>query len=304
MINNNEVRQALTGSIASVRIPFLQDGAIDYPALANIIEFDIAAGSPTILLTFGDSLYSLLTDEEVAEVTKAVVQFTRGRAMVVAADRMWWTGKTIAFAQYAREVGADILMVLPPDWAHSCTPETFSDHYAAVAEHIPVMLVTAAFMTRPADFTLETLKLTMQKTDGVVAVKDDLCGELGRKVSLLVRDQWAFFSGGQKQNHLNAWPYGADGYLSTFITFKPEIAHDYWRAIQAGDTAAATRIIRDYDMPFFNFILKTHGGFDAAMHGILEHYGLAQRWRRSPYHSLSDEQMEKLGDFLHELKLL
>ncbi len=78
-------------------------------------------------------------------------------AMVVAADRHSATGQSVAFAKYVREIGADVLMVLPPDWAASCTPRSFVEHYAAVAEQIPVMVVTGVFIPRGMSFGLETL---------------------------------------------------------------------------------------------------------------------------------------------------
>jgi four helix bundle protein len=34
------------------------------------------------------------------------------------------------------------------------------------------------------------------------------------------------------------------------------------------------------------------GGFDASLHGMREMYGLGTRWRRKPYYSLSDADME------------
>jgi hypothetical protein len=37
---------------------------------------------------------------------------------------------------------------------------------------------------------------------------------------------------------------------------------------------------------------------DAAVHGMLELTGKADRWRRPPYYSLNDQQMERLADFL------
>src|SRR6185312_14300727 len=124
-----EIRHALSGPIASISTPFTRDGAIDYRGLRTIIDYAIAAGSRTVLLTYGDSLYSLLTDQEVAEVTKVTVEHTANRAMVVAADRIWWTGKTAEFARYCREIGADMLMVLPPEWFGSCTIDTLVAHY-------------------------------------------------------------------------------------------------------------------------------------------------------------------------------
>ncbi len=286
----------------SVHTPFMRDGAIDYDSLRGLVDRGIEAGSTTMLLTYGDSLFSLLTDDEVAAVTKVVAEQAAGRAAVVAADRIWWTGKTVEFARYARDVGADVLMVLPPDWAGSCTAETFVAHYAAVAAEIPVMVVTNVF-GRSQAMGLEVLGRLRDETPGVIAIKDDLVGVFARKMALLLYGHWAIISGGQKQNHFDLIHYGCDGYLSTFVTFAPQITQRYWQAVQTEDWVEAARIIREYDMPYFDYVLSVKGGFDAALHGTYEHFGLSQRWRRPPYHSLTDEQMEELSQLFVDLKL-
>ena len=286
----------------SVHTPFMRDGAIDYDSLRGLVERGIAGGSTTMLLTYGDSLFSLLTDDEVADVTRVVAEQTAGRAAVVAADRIWWTGKTVDFARYARGVGADLLMVLPPDWAGSCTAETFVAHYAAVAAEIPVMVVTNAF-SRSQAMGLEVLRRLRDDVPGVIAIKDDLVGVFARKMALLLHGHWAIISGGQKQNHFDLIHYGCDGYLSTFVTFAPQVTQAYWRAVQAEDWVEAARIIREYDMPYFDYVLDVIGGFDAALHGTYEHFGMSQRWRRPPYHSLTDEQMEQLSQLFLDLNL-
>ncbi len=304
MIDRTWVKESLTGPVASVRTPFLRDGAIDFDGLRQQIDFDVAAGSRTLLLTAGDSHYFALSDEEIGEVTRATVEHVNGRAMIVAADRHYNTRQSVSFAGYCGEIGADMLMVMPPDWAKSCTPETLAAHYSAIAEHIPVMIVTNVFIPRGEAFGLRTLEKTLAATANVVAIKDDMCGEFARKMAILVHDKWAVISGGQKQNHLNTHPYGCDGYLSTFITFSPEIARRYWSAIENNNISAAAAVIRDFDFPFFNLISGVNGGFDAGIHGVLELFGICSRWRRSPYHNLSDADMERIRDGLRNMGIL
>ena len=103
---------------------------------------------------------------------------------------------------------------------------------------------------------------------------------------------------------MNIFPYGCDGYMSTFIKFKPEVAQNYWKAIQSNDLAEAKRIIQNLDIPFFDFIDSLQGGFNAGIHGCLELFGIAKRWRRKPFYSLNDEEMEMLAGFLREKSLL
>jgi len=303
-VDRSEAREALTGPFPSVSTLFCKDGSIDVEGMRNLVEFLISHGSKTLLLTYGDSLMSLLTDDEIAQVTKLVAEQAAGRACVVAADRQWATPKEVEFAKYAREVGADILMVLPPDWAGSCTVETMVDHYAAVAGEIPMMVVTAAFPSRGAEFGFEVLGRLIERTERMVAIKDDFCGVFGRKIGLRFNDRVAIASGGQKQNFLDAWPYGVDGYLSTHMRFKPEIAKRFWGAIEAKDVPAAREIIRVYDMPFFDFVMTLPGNFDAGIHAAYELFGVGQRWRRPPYYSLNDEEVERLAAFFREKSLL
>ena len=224
--------------------------------------------------------------------------------MVVAAEYFLWTKAAIEFAKYSREVGADVLMVVPYEWGTSNTHRTLVEHFAAVAEHIPVMLNNAAFLSRSMTEALELLKLIKEEVRNVVAIKDDWCNEFSRRMSLLFNDRWAIFAGGQKQNHMNIFPYGCDGYMSTFIKFKPEVAQNYWKAIQSNDLPEAESIIQNLDIPFFDFIGSLQGGFNAGIHGCLELFGIAKRWRRKPFYSLNDEEMERLAGFLREKSLL
>ena len=301
MEDHDAVREALTGPVTSVSVPFNEDDSIDYDGLRRCLDFYISGGSKAMILTYGDSLYSLLSDQEVADVTKVVVEHTAHRALVVAADKQWATPQGIEFAHYCRETGADLLMVLPPDWALSCTPASLVSHYAAIAEHIPVMLVTnlfrpSAFRSRPMAQSLGVIKTVRDQVPGVVAIKDDVMGEFARRLALLVHDHWAIISGGRKDNHLDLLSYGCDGYFSTFSKFNPEIARKYWSAIQAQDWDQAREIIRNDDLPLFDILGAQPGGYDAVIHATFELTGLAQRWRRKPYYSLNDEEVEVLAD--------
>lgn len=300
-----EIRAALSGPWPSIRTPFTRQGDIDFDGVRNYVDFVINAGAKAVILTWGDSLYSLLTDDEIAQLTKVVVQHVNKRALVVAADNQWWTGKEVEFARYCVQIGADMLMVLPPDWARSTTVESLVAHYAAVAEHIPVMIVTNYLARWPQTSSLNVIKALYDRVPGVVAVKDDVCGQFIRRVCLLTHDRWALSAGGYKENHMNMLPYGVDGFLSTFMTFKPEITWRYWKAIEADDLAAARAVIRDYEMPLFRYARAIgDGGPDAVLHGIYELIGIAKRYRRPPYHSLTDGQMAGLADFLKEKRIL
>lgn len=303
-VDLNEARAALAQPVPSVRVPFLADGEIDWRGLSAYVERCMTAGSAAIMLTYGDSLYSVLTDDEVAEVTRVVAAQVAGRALVIAADRSWWTGKTVVFARFCREAGADVIMVLPPDWTQSSTPDTLTRHYAAVAEEMPVMLVSTYMRTREMATSLAIIDQVYRDVPGVVGIKEDVGGEFGRQMTAMVAQRWAVVAGGSKRLHADLTPYGCQGYLSTLAVFHPELTRDYWQAVRASDSAKVERIVRDVDVPMFDMLKQSAGGFDAAMHGWAELVGIYGRWRRSPYHSLADGELNGLADRLSALGLL
>jgi dihydrodipicolinate synthase/N-acetylneuraminate lyase len=154
----------------------------------------------------------------------------------------------------------------------------------------------------PVDYTNDPAVIAAN--DNVVAIKDDFCGEFGRRMSLLVHDKWAVYSGGMKQNFLDLLPYGCDGYLSTLVSFKPEISHQFWQAVQTKDLQLAGSIVQKFDTPYFDYICALPGNFDAGIHATYELHNICQRWRRSPYYNLNDQEMEQLQDFLKSHSLL
>ena len=298
MVGRDEVREKLTGPVTSIMMPFTQDGSVDYDGLRAQVDFCIEGGSTAIILTQGDSRFRILTDQEIADVTRASVEQTSKRALTVAADKSWGQQKEVEFARFASESGADVFMVKPPE-LHHCSLESYLGYYAAVAEITPVMVVTNVFAGAPIPRSMEILEALRDRIPNIVAVKDDVGGAFVRKMCLLVHSRWAVIAGGQKQNHLNMLHYGCDGYFSTFSNFKPSIAHDYWKAIQDQDYREARRVIEEYDIPFFDFLMqKLASAFFPGMYGTLELFGINQRWNRPPCHTLTDQEMERLKDFL------
>tara|TARA_B100001964_G_scaffold204421_1_gene234147 strand:+ start:53 stop:472 length:420 start_codon:yes stop_codon:yes gene_type:complete len=108
VIDRDRVREALTGPISSIRTPFTRDGAIDCDGLICTLDLNTKAGSKTMLLTAGDSHLIAMSDADIADLSRAVVDHVAGRAMVVTADRHYNTRQAVEFAQYAGQIGSDV----------------------------------------------------------------------------------------------------------------------------------------------------------------------------------------------------
>ena len=274
------IRDALTGPLDTIRTPFEQDGSIDYPAMGRMIDLMIDAGCGATILTAGNSQFQCMNEQEIKEMARVATEQTAGRAMVVAADWGFPTRQAVEFAKYCRQIGVDVLMVRPPDWdGSSNTPQSLVDHYNAIGEHLPVMLVTNIFAALSTDRALETVEIIRDRVDNMVAVKDDLGGTFAQQLCLLVRDKWAVFAGGGFAMHMNMHPFGCDGFMSFFLSFRPKFALDYWAALQANDMAGAVAIHQQVEMPLERHLATFPGGRNAAMQGLFELCGIAGRWQ-------------------------
>lgn len=299
MKDRNEVRAALTGPVGTVRTPFLANGDVDHAGLARSVDRLIEAGSGAVILTYGDSLYSILSDAEVGAVTRAVVDRTAGRAMVIAADRQWATRQTAAFGREARGMGADLLMVLPPNWGGSLTPETVVEHYASVAAEIPVMIVTNLFGGPHQALGLKALEMARERVPGILALKEDVGDAFARKACLRVAEDWAVIAA-REELFLDVRLFGCVGYMTPFVFFLPDIVRRTWEAIGAGKWDVVRRFLMEFDHPFRDFVNRLPGGYNAGLMGVFELKGISGRWRRKPYHSLTDAELQNLRGFFEQ----
>ena len=302
-MDSADFRHHTTGPVVSINTPFLRNDDLDYQGLRNLIEFTIDAGVRTILYTPGDSLYAVLTEAEIAELTAFTARVIDKRAMFIAGAGIWSTRQAAAFGRYASEAGADAMIVAPAE--RQMTVEELVTYYRTVSDTIPCFILSAGLASVGLQGALKTVEILVDKVPGIVGMKEDFGPEFIRKACLITHGKWALFAGGQKQTHMDMLPYGCDGYMSTFAKFKPDIAHAYWSAIEDNDLNKAVGVIERYDMPLFEYLYSAFpAGGDAGQHALLELFGICGRWRRKPLPDLTGEDMEKLKAYLIESSLL
>ena len=291
------VREALTGAVPSIGATFRKNGDIDYPALKRYVDFLIESGSRSLLLTFGDSLLSVLSDQETVELTKAVVDAADHRAMVIGCGKQWSTRQSVEFAEACVDMGCDVVIPVPHDWQQHCGTDLLADFFREIGKIAPTMILSNLMCGRPIPVSVYE---RLGADCGVVAIKDDAPHPYGVDAMQFVRDKMAVLSGGTMKFFLLQRPYGADGYLSIYARCFPEVEKPFRAAYEAGRYEDAARIIEKHEMSFFRWCAANGAHFDAGIRGMIELAGQAERWVRAPYSQLSDAQMDSLRCFLQE----
>jgi 5-dehydro-4-deoxyglucarate dehydratase len=309
MHSENEIRSRLRGPVCSILVPFTKDSEIDEPGVLRIIDVALSGGCEVVMIPGSDSVFPetralieqglqhqcALTDDDVSRLTRLVVEHVAGRALTIVGDRFWWTGQVVEFARWCRDLGADIILVRPPTWGRP-TPESLAAHYEAVAEVLPVMFV--------GELPKKTLAILASDVPGVVAFLENAGISHGFEMARHYADRFVIVSSGRKWAHYVLWPYGCPAWISQFITYAPQVAQTYWQALQRGDTKVVKEAILNIDEPWWELADTLPGGADALWHVALELFGVAQRWRRLPYDSADDAQMEQARALYERLGLL
>lgn len=289
----DQIRNCLSGPLMSIRTPFLENGDIDEQGLKLMLEKSLEEGNKTALLTAGDGLFDVLSHDEIFKLNEMVAKYIDARALVVGADWQFSSRDSVELAKRAKDAGVDIYMLRPPDWANSCTVDTLVEHFARVSEVIPVMIVTNLFASRTEDFTLKTIE-ALKTVPNIVALKEDLMGDIAKKICMKVNGHWPIFSAGGWRAHLNILPFGCGGFMDRHMNFVPSLSKLYWSHIQKGDLKEVGRLCREIEWPLEKLMDCFPGKRDSCMHALLEIYGICFRWKRKPYYSLNDDELNKL----------
>ena len=295
MKSPDEIRGRMEGPCLSLPTVFKRDGDVDHEGMRNVIDVALDAGCQIVMLTWGDSLVSLLTDTELAQVHRNVIEHVGNRAVTIGCDNQWALPKAIEFGNYVDALGFDLYMVRPADWAKG-TPETLADHFRAIAQVTRVMLVGMV--------PLRTCEL-IENVPNVLAFKEDLAIDYAHEVQMRWGDRWAMVTGGAHKRHVLFHPHGPRAWLDIFIRFHPQPTVDFWNALKRDDTRTAWDIALRYEQKLWDLAAQVRYEKDGLFaHALLEVYDVAPRWRRSPAPDPTDEELDQLRDFMRGLGLM
>ena len=147
----------ITGSIVALVTPMHPDGAIDWSALARLIEYHIESGTAGlgVVGTTGES--PTLTVPEHCEVIRFAVEQAGGRIPVVAGTGGNSTHEAIELTVSAAEAGADYSLSVTP-YYNKPTQAGLYAHFKAVAESTSLPIFIYNIPGRSViDMTVDTM---------------------------------------------------------------------------------------------------------------------------------------------------
>lgn len=230
-----------TGSCVAIVTPFLKDGGIDFKKLAELIDFQAAAGTDAITIcgTTGESSTQSL--EEHMDAVDFCVKHTAGRMKVIAGAGSNDTAAALMLSQHGKASGADALLLVTP-YYNKATQLGLIKHYTYIADRVDLPMILYNVPSRTGlSFTAETYQ-ELSKHPNINGVKEasgnftliartrDLCG-----------DEFYIWSGNDDQV-VPMMALGAKGVISVVANILPKLMVEMSHLCLAGDYEKAARL--------------------------------------------------------------
>jgi len=166
----------LGGVVVATTLAFTEDAsapaglAVDYDRFAEHVDFLMSSGCRGVGPNGSLGEYSSLTDEERRKVIRVAVEAVDGRGIVVAGAHGVGSHQARQWAEWAREDGADGVLLLPPTLYRANEREVIAHYEEAAKAGMPMMIYNNPFDTK-VDL-VPSLVAKLADIPEVVAIKE------------------------------------------------------------------------------------------------------------------------------------
>lgn len=230
------------GAAVAIITPFQENGEINYPKLAEILDDQIANHTDAIVIcgTTGES--STLTHEEHLEAIRFTIDHVAGRVPVIAGTGSNCTETAIYLSTEAEKYGADALLIVTP-YYNKATQKGLIAHYTAIAESVNLPIIMYNVPSRTGCNILpETAAHLVKNVKNIVGIKE-ASGNISQvaKLMRLTDGQIELYSGNDDQV-VPILSLGGLGVISVLSNVAPRQTHDMVMKFLEGDVAGSREI--------------------------------------------------------------
>ena len=208
------------GIYPALLTPFKEDNSVDYDALSDLIEFNLAKGVSGFYVTGSTAEVFMLTSEERKNVMKTVYETVRGRCSLIAHVGCIGTDEAISYGKYAEKLGFDAISSVPPFY-YNFPKSAIMEYYKDISSHVDLpMIVYNIPAFSGVSFTIEDIDLLLSDSR-IIGVKNTANDYfIVEKMKRHNPDKIIF--NGYDETYLAGLSMGADGAIGSTFNFMAE----------------------------------------------------------------------------------
>ena len=228
-----------TGAGVAIVTPMHQDGKVNYDKLGELIEFQIANHTDSIIITGTTGEASTLSEEEHVECIRFAVDKVAKRLPVIAGTGSNCTETAIYLTHEAEKAGADGALVVTP-YYNKATQKGLVQHFSKIAASTSLPIILYSVQSRTGVNILpETVAEIRRTCENVVAIKE-ASGNISQVADIMQMTQGDIdiYSGNDDQI-VPILSLGGKGVISVLSNVCPKETHDIVARFMDGDVAGS-----------------------------------------------------------------
>lgn len=230
----------IQGSIVAMITPFHEDGSVNFEALTQLLERQIAGHTDAILTlgTTGES--ATMTPEENAAVVEHTVRTVAGRVPVIVGSGSNCTATMVKNSLHYQEMGADALLLIAPFY-NKTNEEGMYRHFAAAADAVDIPCILYNVPGRTGCSIPAGVVERLAKHPRVAGMKE-ASGNMGYAMNIAhcIGPEFSLYSGNDNLT-VPLLSIGGSGVVSVFANVMPETCHSIVREYLDGNRERAVK---------------------------------------------------------------
>ncbi|MFJ4112504.1 dihydrodipicolinate synthase family protein [Pseudomonas sp. NPDC089758] len=278
--------------------PLAADGSIDKAAFAEVLEYLVDSKVHGIIIGGSTGEYYAHTSQERVELAAQAKDVLNGRLPLIVGTGGIRTEDAVTFAQHAKEIKADALLVGTPPYALP-TQQEIALHVKAVdtAAGLPIMLYN--YPGRMSVSMGEEFFDAVADVKNIVAIKES-SGDMAQLHRLAIQRPNIQLSCGWDDQALEFFAWGAKSWVCAGSNFIPHEHVALYEACVIEKNFDKGRKIMSAMMPLMDFL--EGGKFVQAIKNGVALNGLKTGGVRKPLYDLNEAEKAELKRVVTELK--
>lgn len=231
-----------TGAGVAIITPMTESGEVNYPKLGEILEYQIANGTDSIIICGTTGEASTLTHEEHLEAIRYTVDKVAGRIPVIAGTGSNCTETAVYLSTEAEKYGADALLLVTP-YYNKATQKGLIAHFTKIANSVKIPCILYNVPGRTGvNIAPETAAYLAKNVENIVGIKE-ASGNISQiaRLAHLAGDSMDIYSGNDDQI-VPILSLGGKGVISVLSNIAPQETHDIVARFMAGDVAGSLEL--------------------------------------------------------------
>lgn len=230
------------GAGVAIVTPFTENNEVNFEKLGELIEYQIAAGTDSIIIVGTTGEASTLTHEEHLDCIRYAVEKVAKRVPVIAGTGSNCTDTAIYLSQEAERYGADALLLVTP-YYNKGTQKGLIAHFTAVAESVklPVILYNVPSRTG-CNLLPQTVATLFHNVENIVGIKE-ASGNIAQVAELMhLTDGKIELYSGCDEMVVPILSLGGIGVISVLSNIAPRQTHDMVMKFLEGDVEGSRNL--------------------------------------------------------------